>query len=482
MPQPSQLVIASTYIELLLNHFSLVFLILGTIGFLGNCLIFLHPKVRTNTCSIYLLCSTISDELDLVLNLLPNYLSMCYTYALIFRNIKRNRQRVNITRSIRTNRHGIRAVVVQVLITNFLSIQWIILYSFVITSLQNTINISLEQFIIITFIFRLGYQIFFINSVKSFYIVKTKSSEYNFIRYLTTIQTNLYKIGGPILIIFGILSSILSLIIFMKKNLRKDPCSIYFIAYNIASLIMIYTVILLNTLIYGYNIDPSSYDIHFCRFRLYNLLLLDVLGPSYLILASIDRILITSMNVHIRQCSTIRLAYLTIFLTTIFWLLSTSHTWIFSSITMISPYINVCYFQMDNYYVFISYYSSIVKGILCASLMMIFGLWSIRNVRKSSHIYQMNAVLSRQSKDRQLLRILLNDIIIYFVFNSMLSIVLIYEQIVKSSSESISFNQLRVFYLIVGSFICYIPYCIGFYNNLFVSKKFRNLVKKTFFK
>ncbi|CAF1689923.1 unnamed protein product [Adineta ricciae] len=81
MPQPSQLVIASTYIELILNHFSLVFLILGTIGFLGNCLIFLHPKIRTNTCSIYLLCSTIRDELDLVLNLLPNYLSM-YGYSI----------------------------------------------------------------------------------------------------------------------------------------------------------------------------------------------------------------------------------------------------------------------------------------------------------------------------------------------------------------------------------------------------------------
>jgi len=46
---------------------------LGTLGFIGNCVIFLHPTIRRNTCSIYSLCGTITDELDLLIDYLAIY-------------------------------------------------------------------------------------------------------------------------------------------------------------------------------------------------------------------------------------------------------------------------------------------------------------------------------------------------------------------------------------------------------------------------
>ena len=52
------------------------------------------------------------------------------------------------------------------------------------------------------------------------------SSDYAFIAYLVQIQTNFYRIGGPILMVIGTLSCILSFMVFMRKNLRKNPCSI----------------------------------------------------------------------------------------------------------------------------------------------------------------------------------------------------------------------------------------------------------------
>ncbi|UJR18186.1 hypothetical protein I4U23_005087 [Adineta vaga] len=70
----SEIISTLTNIQSILNHFPFVLLILGTIGFLGNCLTFLHPTIRRNTCSIYSLCNTISDELELLVNLLPDYL------------------------------------------------------------------------------------------------------------------------------------------------------------------------------------------------------------------------------------------------------------------------------------------------------------------------------------------------------------------------------------------------------------------------
>ncbi len=111
------------------------------------------------------------------------------------------------------------------------------------------------------------------------------SSEYSFIAWLVSIQTNLYRFGGPVLMGVG---TILSVIVFTKKNQRKNPCSIYLAAFNISNLLLIFTSILFLTLVNGYNIDPTLYNLSFCHFRLYTQLLFDILNPSYLILASID--------------------------------------------------------------------------------------------------------------------------------------------------------------------------------------------------
>jgi hypothetical protein len=121
------------------------------------------------------------------------------------------------------------------------------------------------------------------------------SSELDFIALLILIQTNLYKFGGPILMSVGTVSWTLSyLIVFTKKNLRKNPCSIYLVAFNIGSFLLIYTSLLYAILANGYKIDPSLYNLGFCHFHVCTILLFGVLNPSFLILASIDRILITS--------------------------------------------------------------------------------------------------------------------------------------------------------------------------------------------
>ncbi|CAF3872175.1 unnamed protein product, partial [Adineta steineri] len=71
--------------------------------------------------------------------------------------------------------------------------------------------------------------------------MSSQSSATNYIWLLKSITKYLYQIGGPILICIGSLSCILSLIVFTKKSLRKNPCSLYFISYNIANLILMYS-------------------------------------------------------------------------------------------------------------------------------------------------------------------------------------------------------------------------------------------------
>ena len=317
------------------------------------------------------------------------------------------------------------------------------------------------------------------------------SSDYDFINKLSLIQTSLYKFGGPILIAMGTVSCILSLIVFLKKNLRKSPCSMYLAARNISNLILIYMSIIIRVLQNGYNITPSSYNLGVCRFTVYGSYVFDILSPFYLILASIDRVLMTSLNALTRQRSTYRLAYISIIIGTLFWILISIHALIYAGIIELAPNYFTCYLQLGAYLTFTSYYSILIKGILVPFLLIIFGLWSIKNVRTMSR-RRVAAVLSItrvtrgggpgpiRSKDRQLILILLIDICVYIIFNWMYTIFIMYQQITQYNTKSIVQSQIELLIFYVSLFSYYIPICVECYTNLIASKTFRKEVKNIF--
>ncbi|CAF1194345.1 unnamed protein product [Adineta steineri] len=309
------------------------------------------------------------------------------------------------------------------------------------------------------------------------------SSEIDYNSSLISIQTNLYKYGGPILMILGTVSCVLSLIVFTKKNHRKNPCAIYLVACNIGYLLQIYTTMLLAILSNGYNIDPTVYSLSFCHFRYYALLLSAVLSPSYLILASIDRILITSPNALTRQRSTLRLTYICIIGITLFWLLAHMHTLFLTRIVEPVPNLIICSFQPRFYTAFINYYTILIQDILIPLLMIILGVWAVRNLRKRRQVTfatvntAIIAVHPTHSKDSQLIQILIIDISIYIIFSAMMPPVLIYLQILQTRSYSFAEFQSGLLILNIALFSSYIPFCVGFYTNFLVSKKFRSEVK-----
>ena len=317
-----------------------------------------------------------------------------------------------------------------------------------------------------------------------------QSSTTDFVASLQLVQKKLYQIAGPILIGIGTISCILSLIVFTKKNLRKNPCSIYFIASHVSNLLLIYISTLLATLSAGYDITPTSYSLSFCRFTFYMQILLDALCPSYLILASIDRVLVTSSNTRTRRYSTHSLAYISITGVALFWGLFHSPVFVLVNILELAPNYFLCYFQSAVYIQFIAYYSLIIKPIILPATMAILGVWCMKNIRGARRARVIldfvppgtrveHSLYSAQSKDRQLIRILLVDTSIYFIFILMPSVVTMYQQVTQNEPKSFNETQLTVFLIYVSAFSGYIPFCIGFYTNLFVSKTFRNELKNT---
>jgi hypothetical protein len=314
------------------------------------------------------------------------------------------------------------------------------------------------------------------------------TEQFDFIELLNLAKEYLFKFGGPILISIGTVSCLLSLLIFTKNNLRKNPCSIYLVAYNATNLVYIYTSLLATTLSTGYHIDLSLYHMVICKLSIYNSLLVDVLSPCYLILASIDRILITSPNALMRRRSTQRLAYQCILGGSLFWVIFHSYALVFVNIIQFTPNYYSCYFDSSTVLIFIGYYGLVIKGVLIPSLMAICGLRTVYNIRSVRRVNMANGstvtgpvtmgnLSSVHSKDRQMILILLVDISIYLIFSLMIIVMAMYEQITQFEQKSFTQIQIELFVRYISIFSLAIPFCTVCYSNLLVSKTFRNGIK-----
>jgi len=302
---------------------------------------------------------------------------------------------------------------------------------------------------------------------------------------LHVVLENLYRCGGPILIILGTLSSVINLIIFIQRNVQKNPYTIYFIARNISNFFFIYLSLLYTTLVLGYNIPSSSSNRTYCHFSIYISLLCDILSPFYLILASIDQVLVTLSNTNIRKRSTCRLACILSISGTIFWIIVHIHALIYSNSVEIKLNPFRCDLQTGLYSTIVTYYALIIKGIISPLLLIIFGLWAMKNIRNTRRIKPViNTIImenNSSTKDRQIVVMLIKDIIIYIGFQSIMSIFLMYELITQHYTKNFQQKEIEYFIRHLSTFCVSIPFCISCYTNLIVSKTFRNEVRNVFF-
>lgn len=310
-----------------------------------------------------------------------------------------------------------------------------------------------------------------------------------YILSLEQAQQNLYRFGGPIFIFIGTVSGVFSLIVFTQKILLKSPCSIYFNACNVANLILIYGSFLPTTLEIGYHLTPTIHHRTLCRLRLFVTFLFNCLCPFYLLLALVDRVLVTSPNARTRQRSTHRLALISIIIGTVCWIIGLSHVLVFSEIIIVSIGTPVCYVTLGWYSKAISY-GSLIKETLIPLLMAFFGLWSIRNIRNIRRIttatnstsginnHTPSSSISSRARDRQMILMLLVDITIYIFFSLSMAISLMYEQITLTRLKSLEVFQVETFVKSVAIFASHIPFGVNFYANLLVSKTFRKEVRE----
>jgi hypothetical protein len=314
------------------------------------------------------------------------------------------------------------------------------------------------------------------------------SSQSSLVDLLQSIQKNLYQFGGVTLMICGTISCIFNLMVFTRRKTRKRPSSLYFVALEISNFLYIYSSFFLIELVYGYNINLATSNLVCCRLSMYASFLFDILISFYLIMASIDRVLITSSNLLIRTQSTRRLAHFIIISGTLFWILFHIHALFFVNILQIELNTFICYFSPGSYLAFVGYYT-LIKSILIPLLIILLGLLTIKNIRQFRRVGAVPVSSVTRDRNRTRLstaidahnrllgRVLFMDTIAYVLFRLPIGFFLMYEQVIQNYIQTSEQIQIELSIRLIFTFSAFIPSSIGCYLNLFISKTFRTEVK-----
>ena len=172
------------------------------------------------------------------------------------------------------------------------------------------------------------------------------------------------------LLVLGNIGSLLCYFVFAEKGARKSACLFYLLAYLASNLVLINHSILMTTLNLVFGIDPSVRSVTYCRIKYYFAFVFDTLSNSFLIMASFDRILITSANASTRMRSTRRFAAVAIAFLTVFWFLFHIHVFFYVDLVRINIYVSMCIPTSSDYTSFISYFSLVISSILPSVLML----------------------------------------------------------------------------------------------------------------
>ncbi|CAF0950004.1 unnamed protein product [Rotaria sp. Silwood1] len=241
---------------------------------------------------------------------------------------------------------------------------------------------------------------------------------------LNLIQQYLTIVLGLLLVV-GVFGNIFNCLVFLRKRLRSNACSVFFAAASIANMtVMIYYII--PTIHSVYNSPPENGNLIYCKVRLYIRNALLVISRSYLTLACIACYVQSSRNARIREIFKPKIIVRVIIMVPIVWFIIPLHIPLTTTIQN-----GKCLMWAGVAALYHSIYICFVAAILPTSLMAIFSFMAYQNLRRmtrnvlpqsstgQSHeksYNQQSEKMLLQQRDRQLSKMLFVQIIVYMSF------------------------------------------------------------------
>ncbi len=296
---------------------------------------------------------------------------------------------------------------------------------------------------------------------------------------LGTIQTQLNHYGYPIFMTLGNIGNIFVVIIFSQQ--RHNACAIYLLS----SAIMNDLYLTFNSFVeifpfyYG---DESPRAFALCKIRYYVSNVLGQLAKTMIVLACIDRFIITSERVHLRALSTPKRAKWFIFTAILFWPLFASH------IAIMTTIIKKQCSTFGTYSIIYAIYSIIFVGLIPPVVLSIFGYFTYRNIRRVHHRIQPVLINTRPSngnipirrRDRDLLIIVISEVFVCVVTTIFYPLILLEMMISRYvlPMKSASYTQIESFIFTVSFLLLFANNAAPFYIYLISSRSFRHEFKE----
>jgi hypothetical protein len=246
-------------------------------------------------------------------------------------------------------------------------------------------------------------------------------------------QIEIARIQMLLDLIIGNVAGILSLFVFAQKSMRHNSCVTFFIAWSVATMLYLNHIVLSFTLARGYGIDPASTYPIYCKIRYYYSALTNILVISFLVAASVDRVLVSSPNARIRLWSTRYRALLSIAMVIVFWMLLFIPLCFFTGIQLVNGGPSkTCAVVSGIPTTILSYYTAVCVNLIPLVLLAGCGIKTLWNIRSTS--VQRRPLL--RSKDRTVILLLLLQIVVYSILRIPAAINYFYSEFSKGNSKN----------------------------------------------
>jgi hypothetical protein len=294
---------------------------------------------------------------------------------------------------------------------------------------------------------------------------------------LTTIQTQLNLYGFSLFMILGNAGNAFIVILFSKQ--RQNACSIYLLSAAIVNIL--YLTFNGFTTIFPVNFgDETPLAYVLCKITPYIIGFLGQISKTMLVLACIDRFLITSDRAGFRAFSTTKRAKYLIFFSALFWPLLAIHVPIMETI------INGQCTTTGIYSKIIPIYGVIIVALIPPITLGIFGYLIYRNMRRIHNRVRPitqnpnDANVTIRRRDRDLLVLVISEILVYIVTSCPLPFVFLEMMISQYAlpNKSFQYVKIEIFTLNVALLSLSINSAAPFYTYVIASKPFRRDVKQ----
>ena len=281
-----------------------------------------------------------------------------------------------------------------------------------------------------------------------------------------------------VLLIIGNISCICNFITFTAKQLRQNSCGWYFLMSALFDFLYINFGLFTKLATDQYGSTLQNTNLAWCRIRVFLTWVLPLFATSYLVLASFDRCLSTSKNARLRSFSQIKVAYRMTCIPIILHSLTTSHQFVYYNLRP------ACSALPGTYAYFLSMYSIVWTSLIPQTAMLIFGLITYYNVRKSRQrlVHPKEQQPSNQQQKNRTDSHMITITLVQVLCSSILLNIRTGYYSYTVLSTGITKDSYRVavetLLLNISSFVFYFNFCKSFFVNTLSSKLFRKVFKE----